>query len=108
MSVSLRKFGIELRSVGLPGNCSSSGRVDFADGTCWHPGQEPKNDQERTAAEVYAAHDHYDYAAERAKEYPSTAALVVALWERDVEGRPELADALQVQREAVKAKWPKK
>lgn len=47
------------------------------------------------------------YAELRAREYPSTEALVVALWEREVEGRPEAAERLQEQRSAVKAKYPK-
>ena len=33
--------------------------------------------------------------------------MVVALWEKIVEGRTESADAIQVKREAVKAKIPK-
>lgn len=47
------------------------------------------------------------YAELRAKEYPSTDALVVALWEEIVEGRTDATDALQVQRAAVKKKYPK-
>ena len=43
----------------------------------------------------------------RAKEYPSTDKLVVALWEKVVEGRPEEADKLQAERLAVKQKYPK-
>ena len=43
----------------------------------------------------------------RAKEYPRTDELVVALWELVVEKRPETANELQAKREAVKQKYPK-
>lgn len=43
----------------------------------------------------------------RKPEYPSTDELVVALWEKVIENRPEAAVALQAKREAVKAKYPK-
>lgn len=43
----------------------------------------------------------------RAKEYPSTDELIVALWELIVEKRPETANELQAKREAVKQKYPK-
>lgn len=33
--------------------------------------------------------------------------LIVALWERTVEGRPEAADAIQVKRESIKVQYPK-
>ena len=43
----------------------------------------------------------------RRAEYPSTDELVVALWEKVVEGRSATADVLQAKRETVKAKYPK-
>ena len=43
----------------------------------------------------------------RAKEYPSTDKLVVALWELVVEKRPETANELQAKRELIKLKYPK-
>lgn len=98
--MNVSKFDTELKAAGIPiHGCASTGRIDFRD--------EATTEQRAQAAAILAVHDPYDYAAERAKEYPSTAALVVALWERIVEGRTEAADALQKQREAVKAKWPK-
>ena len=39
--------------------------------------------------------------------FPQTDELVVALWEKIVEDRPEAADALQVKREKVKEDYPK-
>jgi hypothetical protein len=50
----------------------------------------------------------YDYARERQKAYPSTSEMLVALWEAAVEGRPEAQAALEVERRAVKARFPKK
>lgn len=51
--------------------------------------------------------DTRTYAEKRAAEYPSLSELNVALWERVVEGRPESADALEVKRQEIKAKYPK-
>lgn len=47
------------------------------------------------------------YIAKRASEYPSVQEMIVALWEKLVEGRPESANALQAKREQVKQKYPK-
>jgi len=43
----------------------------------------------------------------RRAEYPSTDELIIALWEKVIEGRPESATILQAKREAVKIKYPK-
>jgi len=48
-----------------------------------------------------------EYQRQRAAEYPGYEELVVALWEREVEGRPESAAALEEKRQAVKQKYPK-
>lgn len=47
------------------------------------------------------------YTELRRAEYPSADELIVALWEKVVEGRPEAAADLQTKREAIKAKYPK-
>lgn len=57
----------------------------------------------RLIAEWHAA----EYKRKRAEEYPALDALLVALWESTIEGRPATADELQAIREAVKAKYPK-
>lgn len=57
--------------------------------------------------EVHAEYDLNQILLKRQAEYPSKDDLVVALWEKQIEGRPESADALQTQRLAVKAKYPK-
>ncbi len=43
----------------------------------------------------------------RKPEYPPTSDLIVALWEKVVENRPEEADKLQLKREDIKIKYPK-
>ena len=43
----------------------------------------------------------------RAGAYPDTGQLIVALWEKVMEGRSESADELQTLRDAVKAQFPK-
>jgi hypothetical protein len=48
-----------------------------------------------------------EYQRNRKKEYPSFDELLIALWEKDVEGRPEESVALEVKRQAVKQKYPK-
>jgi len=51
--------------------------------------------------------DTRTYAEKRAAEYPSLAELNVALWEQVVENRPESANALELIRQEVKARYPK-
>ena len=43
----------------------------------------------------------------RKSKYPITDELIVALWEKVVEGRPESAEALEIIRQAVKKEIPK-
>ena len=47
------------------------------------------------------------YADLRRAEMPSEHELIVALWEKVIEGRPESATILQAKREAVKIKYSK-
>jgi hypothetical protein len=49
----------------------------------------------------------YDHGYERQKLYPSTDDLIVALWEKVVEERPEAAAALEESRQAIKTRFPK-
>lgn len=49
----------------------------------------------------------YDHASFRFNEYPPESELLIALWENVVEGRPEASQALEVKRQAIKAKYPK-
>ena len=54
-----------------------------------------------------AEHAATQYQRDRAAEYPSIEALVVALWEGVVEERMAAVTQLETLRQAVKAKYPK-
>ena len=58
-------------------------------------------------AELQADYDSKQYQRDRLQEYPDTNDLLVALWEKVVEGRSESADALEVKRQEVKTAHPK-
>jgi len=49
----------------------------------------------------------YDYAALRQRDYSSHNDMIVALWERVIEGRPLDSDAIEVERQKVKTRFPK-
>ena len=49
----------------------------------------------------------YDYVALRLRDYPALDDLIVAIWEKVVEDRPEAADEVQTAREVVKVRFPK-
>lgn len=99
--INLVKLAGELRAASLlVDGCSSDGSVQFT-GT-------PTTEQRTLAAQIVAAHDPTPpYDELRRKEYPTTDELIVALWERIVEGRNEASDTLQAKREVIKAKYPK-
>lgn len=71
------------------------------------PGDRLILDPENPRRAIVAPPPAPTYADLRAREYPPTDALVVALWERFIEGRPEASEALEAQRQAIKAKHPK-
>jgi len=54
-----------------------------------------------------AEYDAQEYARNRQAEYPSLNELTVALWEGVVEERMASIMELEVQRQAIKAKYPK-
>jgi len=58
-------------------------------------------------AELQDEYEKQAYARLREGEYPSTKHLIVALWEKVIEGRSESADALEVKRQEVKIAHPK-
>lgn len=67
-----------------------------------------------TEAKIEAAHVEWEaehnatqYQRDRAAEYPSIEALVVALWEGVVEERMAAVTALEAIRQQVKARYPK-
>ena len=57
--------------------------------------------------ELEAEYDSQSYARLRQEKYPNTNDLIVALWEKLVEGRTESADALEVKRQEIKKAHPK-
>jgi hypothetical protein len=58
-------------------------------------------------ARLDAEHNATQYQRDRATEYPSIEALVVALWEGVVEERMAAVTALETIRQQVKARYPK-
>ena len=66
MSVNLLKLDAELRAA-CPRvvGCSSSGRVDFADGSCWRSGDPKTCADHETVAAIVAAHDPAPTRAQR-------------------------------------------
>ena len=59
------------------------------------------------AVELEKDFTNIKYQRNRASEYPNTNDLIVALWEKVIEGRSESADALEVKRQEVKTAHPK-
>ena len=73
-------------------------------------GNKVEIDEIKIAEEVKRLQAEFDaqaYARNRQKDYPSTDDLIVALWEKVMEGRSESADALEVKRQQVKTANPK-
>jgi len=85
--------------------------VSIADDVAYDAsGQVVTIDQAAYDAEVArldAEHTATQYQRDRAAEYPSIEALVVALWESVVEERLAPAIELQAKRQAIKDKYPK-
>ena len=99
--INVSKLDAELKSAGIPiHGCASTGRIDFT--------PEATEEHRALAAQILAAHDPTPpYGELRAKEFPTTDALIVALWESVVEGRTDSVTALEQARQAVKARYPK-
>jgi len=58
-------------------------------------------------ARLEAEHNATQYQRDRAVEYPSIEALVVALWEGVVEERMAAVTALEAIRQEIKSRYPK-
>ena len=58
-------------------------------------------------SELQAEYDSKYYARARQQNFPNEHDLIVALWEKVIEGRSESADALEVKRQEVKTAHPK-
>jgi len=86
------------------------GVIDDGEGAFDLDGNPVVIDQAAYDAEVSrleAEHAATQYRRDRAAEYPSIEALVVALWEGVVEERMAAVTALEAIRQQVKARYPK-
>jgi len=74
-----------------------------------HSGQEVPSEEAIQAkqAELQADYDAKSYARNRRSKFPNEHDLLIALWEKVIEGRSESADALEVKRQEVKTAHPK-
>ena len=76
----------------------------------WHPQEIPKPSDSAIEAEFEKLKSEWelkDYSRKRIEKYPSTDDLIVALWEKVIEGRSESANALEIKRQQVKTAHPK-
>ena len=67
-------------------------------------------DEAKVNAEITRLQKEWDaqaYSRNRQQNYPNTDDLIVALWEKVMEGRSQSADALEVKRQEVKTAHPK-
>jgi hypothetical protein len=76
----------------------------------WHSPTIPRPTDAEIEAELarlIAAWDAAQYRRDREQAYPSLEAILVALWEQVIEGRPASAAQLQILREEIKQRYPK-
>ena len=76
----------------------------------WHCGNQKNLSEEQIQAKLSELQSEYDaqtYSRNRQKNYPNEHDLLIALWEKVMEGRGESADALEVKRQEVKTTHPK-
>ena len=72
-------------------------------------GQTPPTEEAIQAklAELQAEFDAQAYSRNRQQNYPNEHDLLIALWEKVMEGRSESADVLEVKRQQIKTANPK-
>jgi len=103
-------INICIERLGLNGNCyrlnQSNPPHHFIE---WNGSEPQPTEAELQAAwnEHIAEHAATQYQRDRAAEYPSIEALVVALWEGVVEERMATVTALEAIRQEIKARYPK-
>ena len=82
---------------------SSDYTIEWLDGGTKH-----KNSTvEAKWSEVQAEEAAEKYKQDRQSEYPTIEEMTIAMWEKDVEGRPEAANKLEQKRQEIKNKFPK-
>jgi len=92
----------------VPSDKRSTGATDtFADGRIFRSHTTIDFVPPPPPPDIQPDEEDYDYVYERTKVYPDLNDLIVALWEQVVEDRPEAAAALEVDRQAVKERFPK-
>lgn len=84
---------------------------DDYEGLQWMDNSIPKPSREELDNAYADYMRKHGYVSKRERAYEdrgcTTHALICALWERVVEGRPEESDAIQIIRESVKEDFPK-
>ena len=73
----------------------------------WNTKENKPTDIAALEAKHSVAYNNYLVQVKRQAEYPTTNELVVALWERTVEGRGTISEEIEAKRQAIKAKYPK-
>ena len=73
----------------------------------WNNSEKQPTDIEALEIKHSIAYNQFLVSAKRQVEYPSTDDLVIALWERTVEGRSAISEELEAKRQAIKLKYPK-
>lgn len=99
--MNVQKLHKSLSAAGVPHEgCDINGRISFL--------PQATTEQRALAARIVAVHDPSPtYDELRKKEYPPEVELIVALWEKVVEGRTEPTAEIQARREEIKLKYPK-
>lgn len=57
--------------------------------------------------EVQSQYELEEVLRKRVQEYPTKEELIIALWEAQVEDRPQSMQELQAKRQVIKSKYPK-
>jgi hypothetical protein len=85
-------------------------KIDYS-GIVWHESNKSpipsKEELDEEIARLEAEQAATQYQRDRAAEYPSIEALVVALWEGVVEERMAAVTALEAIRQEIKSRYPK-
>lgn len=100
---------IEKAIIAINPNASFSSGENI-DRIRWHDGNPLNITKEQIQAKIVELQSEFDaqaYARTRQQNYPNTDDLIVALWEKVMEGRSESADALEVKRQEIKTANPK-
>ena len=103
MTINTQKLHRELEAAGIPiDGVASDGRINFR--------SEVTDEQRQRALAIQQAHVPEDYLDKRRAAYLEQGItvenLVLALWERMVEGKPEASENLQALREAIHQQFP--